>query len=144
MQNLQIRPAENKAELKDVFEIRKKVFQKEQGISKEQDFDGLDEEADQIIAFFKGKPVGCCRIRFIDNKAKWERLAVIKKYRRRGIGKEITKYVIQYCKNRDVKELCFHAQHYLEDFYKKMNFKTRGEPFQEVGIKHIEMYKTLK
>ena len=140
MENLKIRPIQNKKELKEAFKIRKKVFQKEQNVSKDIDFDGLDKGADHIIAFYKGKPVGCCRIRFINKKAKWERFAVLKKYRGKGIGKNVTKFVIRYCKEKNVKKLYFHAQYYLKDFYKKQGFKTKGKPFMEANIKHIEMY----
>ena len=49
-------------------------------------------------------------------------------------------YLINYCKKKKVNEIVLHSQCYIEDFYKKCGFKTRGKTFMDAGIKHIEMY----
>src|SRR3989338_1137517 len=134
----------NRKELKDVFKIRDAVFGKEQKVPRNIDYDELDKCSKHVILLYKNKPIGCARVRLIKNKAKLERIAVIKKYRGRGFGKIIMKYLIWYCKNRKVKEIYFHSQYYIKDFYRRFGFKTRGKPFMEAGIMHIEMYQKLK
>jgi len=78
--NIKIRLIKNKKELKEIFNIRNIVFGKEEKIPREIDFDGLDNKAKQVIILYKNKPIGCARIRFIKNKAKLERIAVLKEY----------------------------------------------------------------
>ena len=37
-------------------------------------------------------------------------------------------------------EIILHSQTYVTGFYKKFGFKSRGEPFFEADIEHVEMY----
>ena len=130
--------------LKKIFKIREEVFQKEQDIDKNLDFDGNDSKAIQILMKYNNEQIGCARIRFINSKAKLERIALIKKYRGSGLGKVLVDYLVFYCKSKEVKEIYFDAQYYLENFYKKCGFISEGKPFDEVGIKHIKMVMKLK
>ena len=52
----------------------------------------------------------------------------------------IVKYMVNYCKNKNVKTIVMNSQYYLKDYYKKFGFKPRGKTFMEASIKHIEMY----
>jgi len=134
----------DKEDLKKIFKIREEVFQKEQNINKKLDFDGNDLEVTQILLNYNNEPIGCARIRFIDNKAKLERIALLKIYRGIGLGNLLLDYLIFYCKSKNVKEIYFDAQFYLENFCKKFGFVSDGKPFDEVGIKHIKMVMKLK
>lgn len=136
--------AKGKKDLNEALRIRHAVFTKEQGIDQKLDRDGLDKKATHIIARCSGKAVGTMRIIFYNQKAKLERLAVLKAYRGCGIGKIITKYAIRYCKRKSVKEITLHAQFYLYDFYGKLGFRKKGSKFLEAGIEHIEMVMKLK
>ena len=139
MDNLEIRPIKNKKELDQIIEIRKQVFVKEQDVPLDLEVDGLDPEAEHIIAYYNGKPIGCARIRTNDY-CKLERIAILKEYRNRGFGKKLTKYLVNYCKSKNFNEISLHSQTYVSDFYKKLGFKERGKTFFEAGIEHIEMY----
>ncbi|HHJ00911.1 MAG TPA: GNAT family N-acetyltransferase [Candidatus Aerophobetes bacterium] len=138
--NLEIRMIKNRQELNEVLKIREIVFVKGQNCPWECEMDGLDEEAEHIIVKYCGKTIGCARIRFLENRAKLERVALLKEYRGRGFGKEMMKYLIKHCKRRKVEEIFLHSQLYVKDFYKKFGFKPRGKTFMEAGIEHIEMY----
>lgn len=144
MKHLAIRLIKNKKELKQIFRIRDIVFGKEQKIPRTLDFDDFDSIAKQIIVLYRGKPVGCARIRFVNGKGKLERIAILKKYRNKGFGKALTIYMINLCENKKVKEIYFHSQYYVRKFYKRLGFKERGKPFMEAGVKHIEMYMKVK
>jgi len=139
MKELEIRQVKTKEELNQVFEIRKQVFIEEQNVPYALEMDGLDSEAVQIIAFFNNKPVGCARLR-TNHCVKLERIAILKEYRKRGFGKQITDYLIDYCKKKEYNEICLHSQTYISDFYEKLGFKKRGKQFLEAGTEHIEMY----
>ncbi|MCK4332400.1 MAG: GNAT family N-acetyltransferase [Thermoplasmatales archaeon] len=143
MNDLEIRFVKNKEELEQVNKIRNRIFVKEQNVSRDLEFDGLDSEAEHVIVFLGAKPIGCARIR--TNKcAKLERIAILKEYRLKGFGKQLMKYLINYCKSKKYNEICLHSQTYISDFYKKCGFKTRGETFLEADIAHVEMYMNIR
>lgn len=153
MNSVKIKICTTKRDLNSVRLIRKKVFVQEQCIFAKIVFDKLDEQAEHILLRYKNTAVGTARIRFIDLKAKLERIAVLKDYRSKGLGKKLIKFAISYCKKKIVekqnkkeriKEIYMHAQYYLKDYYKKLGFKERGKPFKEANILHIDMYYPLK
>ena len=48
-----------------------------------------------------------------------------------------------YAQHARDREVLLHAQQSAAGFYEKSGFKVRGVPFDEVGITHIEMFKSL-
>lgn len=137
---LTIRLIKNKQELNQVFGIREIVFVKGQNVPVELELNGLDDEAKHVIVKYGDTPIGTARIRFYGDKAKVERLAVLKKHRGKGIGKKTLRFAVDYCKRKGVKEVVLHAQYYAKDFYEKLGFRSRGKKFMEADIEHIEMY----
>ena len=142
MKDLTIRLVKNKDEFKDVLDIRNKVFVIEQMVPPSLETDEFEDISKHVIALYNNKPIGCGRIRPIGNKIKLERLAVLKNYRSKGIGRQLMNFMIDYAKKQKPEEIFMHAQHYLKDFYEKFGFRTRGEVFDEAGMPHIEMYTT--
>ena len=138
--SIRIKLVRNKEDLDNVLRVRKAVFIKEQDVPEEIEIDEFDKTAKHIMVLYKNKPIGCARIRLINKKAKLERIAILKKYRGNGFGKILMDYLIDYCKNNNVKEIMMNSQYYLKDYYNKFGFKPRGKTFMEAGIKHIEMY----
>ena len=140
MNNFVIKKVNNKNDLEKTINIRKNVFIKEQKVPLYLEINGLDSEAEHFIAYLKNVPIGCARIRTNKNYAKLERIAILKKYRGKGFGKQLTKFLIDYCKQKNYSEIRLHSQIYVADFYKKIGFIIRGKPFYEAGIEHVEMY----
>jgi predicted GNAT family N-acyltransferase len=140
VKNLQIKKVHDKKNLRKTITIRKKVFIKEQKVPLDIEIDGFDLEAEHFIAYFDDKPIGCARIRTKDHHAKLERIAIIKEYRGKGYGAELTKFLIDYCKQMNIKEIYLHSQIYVSDFYKKLGFKAKRSHFFEAGIEHVEMF----
>ena len=138
--SIKIRLVKNKKELEQVYKIREIVFIEEQNVPKNVECDKFDNIAQHFILLYKNKPIGCARIRLINSKAKLERIAVLKRYRNRGFGKLIVKYLVRYCKNKKIKEMFMNAQYYLKEYYQKFGFKPKGRTFMEAGIKHVKMY----
>ena len=138
---LEIREIKNKTELEECFEIRRIVFVMEQNVSKELEWDGLDNQptTTHIIVKAGKKTVGCSRIRFVDSYAKLERIAILSEYRGNGYGKRLIKFMVDICKKKKVKTIKMHAQYYLLEYYKKLGFIPFGKKFDEAGIEHIEM-----
>ena len=140
MNKLKIKIVENKNELTKVFEIRKTVFIKEQNVPYNIEIDGLDPEAEHFIVYLDDKPIGCARIRTEKNNAKLERIAILKEQRHKGFGKQLTKFLINYCKQKNYEEIHLHSQTYVLNFYEKLGFIPIGETFYEAGMEHISMY----
>lgn len=140
MNNLEIKKVNNKDDLEKVIEIRKNVFIKEQNVPLDIEIDGLDSEAEHFIVYLDDEPIGCARVRVDNRIAKLERIAIIKRYRGKGFGKKLTKFLINYCREKNFNEIFLHSQTNVTEFYEKIGFKVRGEPFFEADIEHMEMY----
>lgn len=143
MDKLEIKQITNKKEFKETIKIRETVFIKEQNVPKEIEIDEIDKEAKHFIAYIKNKPIGCARIRKINYYAKLERIAILKEYRGKGFGKELTNFLINYCKKEGFNEIHIHSQIYVSSFYEKLGFKSIGKKFLEADIEHIEMIRTI-
>ena len=139
MNGIKIRIAENRSELKKIFKIRETVFAKEQKVPRNIESDKFDKTSKHVIVNYKGKPIGCARVRFVNGNAKLERIAVLKSSRGKGIGKSIMNYLVNYCKDKRAKGVYMNAQYYLKDYYSKLGFITKGKPFFEAKLKHIKM-----
>ena len=141
MTNIFVKNIKDKFDKKKAFEIRNKVFCEEQKVSKIIEFDGMDEFCNHYLAKFNEFPVGTARVR--EKKKgiyKIERMAVLKKYRMKGVGKAIIKKILdQYVIIGKADYLILNSQIKAKDFYKKFGFVEVGKEFIEANIKHIKM-----
>jgi predicted GNAT family N-acyltransferase len=88
--------------------------------------------------------IGSARVQFLGhNQAKLERMAVLNRYRRKGIGREMLLFLDAVWKDRRVQQVIIHAQLEVVPFYKLCGFEEVGLPFPEAGIKHINMRRQL-
>jgi predicted GNAT family N-acyltransferase len=125
--------------------IRRSVFQEEQGVDPQLEFDGLDKTAIHLLAYLDNRPVGTARIRYLNEQiAKIERLAVLSTARGLGIGKKLMQEAIQVAKQNNVQEVVIHAQEYVKGLHQQLEFKQIGEIFEEAGIPHVKMTRQLK
>jgi predicted GNAT family N-acyltransferase len=139
MDGLVLKIAESKEDLNKVFQIRDIVFCDEQKVPKDLEKDSCDAIAEHFLMLLKNKPIGCARIRFNGNEAKLERIAILKEYRGKGLGRPLMKCLIDYCKMKNAKQIYMHAQYHAKGFYEKTGFIAKGKPFIEADIKHVEM-----
>ena len=124
--------------------IRTRVFQEEQAIAPELEFDGLDHDATHFLAYLDGKPVGTARIRSLDEKTlKIERLAVLPEVRRMGIGKQLMAKALDFAQEHHYQTAILNSQLYVKSLYEKLGFTQVGEVFEEAGIPHVKMSKKL-
>jgi predicted GNAT family N-acyltransferase len=131
-------------DLQQAFEVRRQVFVREKGISEDLVFDGHDRETLHMVVKDREKVIGSARVQFLtDNQAKLERMAILKHYRRKGIGKEMLLFLNTVWKDKQVQQVIIHAQLEVVPFYKLCGFDELGLPFQEAGIKHIKMRKQV-
>ncbi len=144
--SLDVRHLNPGSDLSEAHFVRAEVFQKEQGISAEDDFDVLDSNAEQIVAYDDGKPVGTARYRVLEDgkTAKVERVAVLSDQRGKKIGDAIMSKLEHDAKQQGVTSLVLDAQQDAAGFYSRRGYTQVGETFEEVGIPHVKMSLDLK
>jgi len=131
-------------EIVAIKQIRIRVFQKEQGVAAKLEFDGLDDRATQLLAYMNNEAVGTARIREIDrHTAKIERLAVLPKARKQGVGKQLMLTALKIIAGQNKIMAIVHAQTYIAQLYQDLGFVIEGEEFSEAGIAHVKMSKQL-
>ena len=124
----------------DICAIRYEVFVEEQNVPEELEIDGLDNEAKHVLAFVDEVPIGTGRIL---SDGHIGRLAVLKKYRRQGAGKLIMKELMKWAQNMSLEKVWLSSQWHAHSFYLDLGFVCVGEIYEEAGIDHIKMFRTL-
>jgi predicted GNAT family N-acyltransferase len=126
--------------LERAFEIRRIVFCDEQGVSREEEFDGLDGTCRQYLATIGDLAVGTARTRPLeDGHIKIERVAVLQGYRDLGVGTSLMERIMV-----DIGEMpmTLNAQFETKSFYKRLGFSAIGDIFDEAGIAHVRMVRS--
>ena len=130
-------------ELELALSLREAVFCGEQGVSREAERDGRDEQALQLGAFAGGELVGTCRLLDVDGELMVQRVAVRADRRRRGVGLALMAAALAEAQAAGVGSVSLHAQTSSAAFYRVQGFVGRGRPFLEEGIEHVTMRREL-
>lgn len=138
--NVKIVKSHSEKEL--VLSIRKDVFIRGLNIPEHLEIDENEDVATYVLAYIKNNPVGTARWRKTEKGIKLERFAVLDKYRSNGIGAKITKFILNNLK--ETQPIYLFAQESAIKFYEKLGFKSIGNLFEEVGIKHQKMIYDLE
>ncbi len=125
--------------------VRTAVFVHEQGIAPEDEWDADDATALHAVLFdLNGQPLGNARLlQPTAGLAKVGRMAVLKETRGQGYGARLLQALLREARRRSNKEVRLSAQRTAESFYAAHGFVVVGEPFDEVGIAHVEMCLSL-
>ena len=130
----------------DAQRIRTEVFIEEQRIPADLEWDEDDNTAIHAVAYNRlGKAVATGRLVQLDGGvAKIGRMAVHKVLRGSGVGRQVLEALQSVAAGRGDREVMLHAQRSAEDFYLGLGYAPRGEEFEEAGIAHIEMTRSLR
>ena len=125
--------------------VRTQVFVQEQGIDAKDEWDSADADAVHAVVTNRfGHPLGTARLlKKSPGVAQIGRMAVVRVMRGSGLGGQLLNALVDIAKARGDKEVRLHAQTSAQAFYAREGFVPMGEPFDEVGIAHIEMRKVL-
>jgi predicted GNAT family N-acyltransferase len=144
MDKITFKLVNNEYELKEALDVRRLVFVEEQGIDANIEYDGFDSDALHIIVKSGEQIIGTARVRFLmTGEAKIERMALLKPFRRRGIGSEMMSFLSSELSLRHISHVILHAQYTTLAFYESCGYSATGLPFWEAGIKHVAMEKQL-
>lgn len=126
-------------------QLRVEVFVHEQGVPIELECDAADSDAIHAVARnHLGQVLATGRLLTLGpGVGKIGRMAVKRVMRGSGLGRHILETLSAVAARRGDQEIVLHAQRSAEGFYQRAGFICRGEPFEEAGIPHIEMFRRL-
>jgi YbgC/YbaW family acyl-CoA thioester hydrolase len=129
----------------DASAIRSAVFVDEQHIPAEMEWDAADAECVHAVAYNRlGRALATGRLlQHVPGVAKIGRMAVSQAVRGSGVGHEVLAALMKAARARGDHEVLLHAQSSAAPFYARAGFAPRGAEFEEAGIPHIEMVRTL-
>jgi predicted GNAT family N-acyltransferase len=120
--------------------IRFTVFVEEQRVPREIELDEHDATSIHVVAFEDGKPVATGRL-LPDGHI--GRMAVLKDWRRRGVGALMLKALVDRARARGDTEVVLAAQVRAVPFYRAHGFVAEGDIYIEAGIPHQDMRRRL-
>src|SRR5688572_5559612 len=86
----------NKELCNEIFAIRSEVFEVEQNVSRDEEFDLYEESSLHYLGRWNGEPAGTARWRITKHGIKLERFAVLKPLRNKGIAAAILMEVLNH------------------------------------------------
>src|SRR5438876_5983431 len=95
----------SKNDLAKAFAIRIRVFVREQKVPAEIEIDSDDDQALHFLAYVGENAVGTARVVIHNGSAKIGRMAVLKTYRRNGIGTKLLKRTILSARKCNAKKI---------------------------------------
>jgi predicted GNAT family N-acyltransferase len=126
-----------------VYRLRHDVFVIEQAVPAALERDAFDKRATHLVALNDGAVVGTLRIVVSGVTAKVGRMAVAQAARRTGIGSDLIQRATAVARELGAHEIVLHAQLSAKDFYARLGYREEGEIFDEAGIPHVRMRKTI-
>ncbi len=121
--------------------IRFEVFVEEQKVPREIELDENDAPSLHALAYDRqGRAVATGRL-LPDGHI--GRIAVLRSRRGTGAGSAILRALMDAAKARGDRSVALSAQTHALDFYRKHGFVPEGEAFEEAGIPHQAMRRTL-
>jgi len=120
--------------------VRSEVFLIEQKVPRKLEIDGADSDCVHAVVWLDEVPVGTGRI---TTDGKVERVAVLKSFRGRGVGRMIMADLEAVALRGGLAETRCHAQVSAQVFYERIGYEVAGASFIEAGILHVPMKKIL-
>jgi predicted GNAT family N-acyltransferase len=142
---IEVRWASGPEDLRGAVMVREEVFCREQGVPKDEELDGLDDGALHLVARDPdGAVVGTLRLLLLGGEAKIGRVAVKRRWRRRGIASRMLQMALAGARERGCQRARLASQLQATRLYEEAGFMVESEPFEEAGIPHVWMGRRLE
>ena len=126
-----------------VFALRVRVFVAEQGVPMDVEMDELDAGADHFAAWLGDRVVGAGRLVRDGATGVLGRLAVAREARGTGLGAALVAEIERRAAECGLDAVELHAQVHARGFYERLGYTSEGDVFDEAGIAHITMRKSM-
>lgn len=125
--------------------IRFEVFCREQQVPESLEWDDFDAVCRHFLLRADGAPAATARARpYGQGALKIERVAVLKPWRGRGLGRAVMERVLAYARAEGYAAAVLNAQTAVRAFYADLGFVADGPEFVEAGIPHVHMTLALR
>lgn len=144
---LDCHPVEDLAELTEHLRIRYEVFVCEQQLFANSDRDAHDDDPSTIhvLGLADGVPAGSVRLYPLgDGLWKGDRLAVLRRHRRDGIGRPLVKCAVALAASLGGSRMDAHIQLPNVTFFTVLGWSCVGEPADQFGVPHQRMSIALR
>ncbi len=139
-----IRRIQSDFERDSCYLLRMEVFVTEQSVPPWEEMDHYDETAEHFVVDLDGAIVGTARLVDLGRGVgKIGRVAIMKKYRGQGIGRDLVQHVMS-AGFKQFRTLVLDAQLSVIPFYERFGFQAEGEVFLDAGIEHRTMSLTAE
>lgn len=152
MAEINIVPVDNPGDLAQALAIREVVFIEEQAVPETLERDEEDARAFHVLAYDGKHAIGTGRLVDLPSApsgasghwGKIGRMAVLASHRKAGVGNKILAVLEGEAQKRGFDGIVLHAQVHAKGFYAKHGYSDLGAEFEEAGMPHVQMRKTMK
>ncbi|HTF43825.1 MAG TPA: GNAT family N-acetyltransferase [Terriglobales bacterium] len=133
-------------DLMRVAAVRNAVYIGEQECPYDEEYDGNDLSATHLLAYIGDEPVGCLRLRFFADFAKFERVAIRKEFRKSRAAIKLVQAGLKFCQKKGYRRVIGHAQTRLASFWTRFGFRPMEgrEHFVFSDYDYVEMVAELE
>lgn len=143
MNKIIIEKAKSTNHLADVIAIRTEVFIQEQNIAVQDELEKDNYLFQHYVLYYNNNKATTARMRKINDYYIIGRVAVLKEYRKLGLGKKIVDFIHQEIKTLNGTKAIVHAQTKVQNFYQNLGYIQTSDIFYEANIPHIIMEKKI-
>jgi putative N-acetyltransferase (TIGR04045 family) len=138
---VEVRVAEDAADLAAHHRVREAVFVAEQGIFDGDDRDGWDATAVKVVAAIGDEVVGAVRLYPLDEAGLWkgDRLAVLPEARTLGVGAPLVRFAVRTAGTLGGARMIALIQRPNVDFFRRLGWSALGDATLFLGATHQEM-----
>ncbi len=147
---ISVKAVEGEGELFQALAIREVVFIEEQGVPESLERDEEDSAAYHLLVSAGKHAVGTGRLVASPppegepgNWGRVGRMAVVSSHRRNGLGTMLLSGLEGEARRRGYQGILLHAQTAVMEFYIRQGYRAQGPVFEEAGMPHVEMQKSL-
>lgn len=124
------------------LELRFRVLREPLGFSRADVIVEDEDDSMLLAAVAEGRVVACVMLTpRSPGRGKLRQMAVHPWQQGKGVGRALVRHLEQAAVQRGFSEIELHARDHAVGFYEKLGYAGEGEPFVEVGVRHLLMRK---
>ena len=143
---IECRRASRAVELERCMAIRDNVFVGEQNVPPELERDGRDDDCLHYLVTMDGEIIGTARVMVMDDRFKFQRVAVLPSARGAGVGGKLMDFMMADLAQRaDAGEKHFFLSSQVDavPFYERLGFDSCSDIYIDAGIEHRDMKRRI-